>query len=202
MEGALDNVYRRPDVYRFYLNLDVGVYMEEFLYHYYDESTGPFRNLSDLEADEAERVLNNIRLQKKGFASKRSMDYLSVRRNLEIMARELFILKGGKPTRNQPHYMTIGDCPWLLDWYPNGAKLRISMKDFEPHSISFTYGDLFPTMRFKDDKPYRGQIYTLDEIRHVINEYGLPQEWNSVGNKGPERYIEAQIWDDKPLKGY
>ncbi|MCY9670893.1 hypothetical protein M5X11_39445 [Paenibacillus alginolyticus] len=43
--------------------------MEEFLYHYYDESTGPFRNLSDLEADEAERVLNNIHLQKKGFAS-------------------------------------------------------------------------------------------------------------------------------------
>lgn len=176
--------------------------MEEFLYHYYDESTGPFRNLSDLDADEAERVLNNIRLQKKGFASKRSMDYLAVRRNLEIMARELFILKGGKPTRNHPHYMTIGECPWLLDWYPKGGKLQIPMKDFEPHSVSFTYGDLFPTMRFKDDKPYRGQVYTMDEIYHVINEYGLPQEWNSEGNKGPERYIEVQIWDDKPLKGY
>ncbi|MDQ0875815.1 hypothetical protein QFZ77_004474 [Paenibacillus sp. V4I3] len=50
--------------------------MEEFLYYYYDKSTGPFRNLSDLEADKAERVLNNIRLQKKGFARKRSMDVI------------------------------------------------------------------------------------------------------------------------------
>ncbi|MDQ0875816.1 hypothetical protein QFZ77_004475 [Paenibacillus sp. V4I3] len=80
------------------------------------------------------------------------------------MARELFILKGGKPTRNHPHNMTIGECPWFLDWYPKGGKLQISMKDFESHSVSFTYGDLFPTMRFKDDKPYRGQVYTMDEI--------------------------------------
>lgn len=31
--------------------------MEEHLYHYYDESTGPFRNLSDMEPGEAEQVL-------------------------------------------------------------------------------------------------------------------------------------------------
>ncbi|MBB3153178.1 hypothetical protein FHS16_003240 [Paenibacillus endophyticus] len=173
--------------------------MRELLYHYYDESTGPFVNLSDLEVDEAERVLSNIRLNKKGFASKRSMDCLQIRRSLELKAREIFVSKGGKPSRSHPHYMTLGKCPWLLDWYPLGKELEIPIYEFETDNISFTYGDLFPTMRYQDGKPYRKQVYTLNEIRKVINEFGLPQVWNFDGNKGPERYIEVQIWDDKPL---
>jgi len=174
----------------------------ELLFHYYDEATGPFVNLSDLEVDEAERILNDIRHNKKGFASKRSIDYLQIRRSLELKAREIVVSKGGKPIRSYPHYMTLGRCPWLLDWYPTGRELELSINEFETHTISFTYGDLFPTMRYQDGKPYRNQVYTLDEIRKVINEFGLPQEWNIDGNKGPERYIEVQIWDDKPLRNW
>jgi hypothetical protein len=73
------------------------------------------------------------------------------------------------------------------------------MDQFDPEHISFTYGDLFPTMRFKDGKPYREKLYTKQEIIKIIEEYGLPQEWNKDGKKGPERYIEVQIWDDKDL---
>jgi len=29
--------------------------------------------------------------------------------------------------------------------------------------------------------------------------YGLPQEWNADGQGGPERYIEAQVWDEPPI---
>ncbi|MDR6552622.1 hypothetical protein [Paenibacillus qinlingensis] len=173
--------------------------MIEFLYHYYDDSVGPFCNLSDLEPEEAERVLNDLRVQKRGFASKRSMDYLTIRRNLENRARELFIEKGGKPIRSYPHYMTVGECPRLMDWYNQGKVLRIPIAEFDSMTLSFTYGDLFPTMRYQDGKKYRGQVYTLNEIYHVIEEFGLPQEWNSQGKDGPERYIEVQIWDDKPL---
>ncbi|MEK5417960.1 MULTISPECIES: hypothetical protein [Paenibacillus] len=54
-------------------------------------------------------------------------------------------------------------------------------------------------MRYKDGKPYRNQVYTWDEIIDVIDKFGMPQEWNANGDKGPERYIEVQIWDDKPL---
>jgi hypothetical protein len=173
--------------------------MTNFLCHYYDELTGPFRNLSDLEPDEAERILNEIRLQKKGFASNRSHDYLTIRRSLEVKARELFVMKGGKPIRNYPHYMTFGECPWLLDWFEKGKQLSVPIGDFDANSISFTYGDLFPTMRYQDGKKYRGQIYTIHEIFEVIKEFGLPQEWNLLGNNGPERYIEAQVWDNNPL---
>ena len=34
----------------------------------------------------------------------------------------------------------------------------------------------------------------------MIGQYGLPQQWNADGSKGPERYIEVQIWDDAGLK--
>lgn len=170
----------------------------DYLYHYYDESTGPFRNLSDLAPEAAETVLRDIRMQNKGFASRRSADYLEVRRGLEERARNLFIAKGGRPVRQQPHYMTFGSCPWLLDWYPEGTAIAIPVAAFSPDRISFTYGDLFPTMRYLDGKAYREQVYTLEEIHEVIGEYGLPQNWNPAGAFGPERYIEVQVWEEPP----
>jgi hypothetical protein len=55
-------------------------------------------------------------------------------------------------------------------------------------------------MRLKDGKPYRGQVYTLAELPEVIRVYGLPQECNPDGAHGPDRYIEAQVWDDDPIR--
>ncbi|GFN30775.1 hypothetical protein [Paenibacillus xylaniclasticus] len=176
--------------------------MTLFLYHYYDASTGPFRNLSDLSPEEAERVLQDIRTNKKGLASQRSDDYLTIRRELEAKARELFIIKGGKPVRSAPHYMTMGECPWLLDWFEEGQQLAIALEQFDASSVSFTYGDLFPTMRVQDGRKYRGHVYTMHEIMEVIEQFGYPQQWNQTGEKGPERYIEVQVWDDRPLLRY
>jgi len=34
----------------------------------------------------------------------------------------------------------------------------------------------------------------------LIAEFGLPQDWNPEGKRGPDRYIEAQVWEDTPLK--
>lgn len=58
----------------------------------------------------------------------------------------------------------------------------------------FTYGDIFPAMRYKDEKSYRGQVYTLYEIQEFIQEHCLPQEWDSEGLLALERYIECQLW--------
>lgn len=172
------------------------------LHHYYERDLGPFRNLSDLPAEEAEAVQQRLRERGNVFASQRSADYLSVRRGLEDRARELFAGKGGRPVRARPHYMTLGPCPWLLDWYREGQELVIGLDQFDAAALSFTYGDLFPAMRLAGQRPYWGQVYTLEEIGAVIEEHGLPQEWNADGAGGPERYIEAQIWDGTPLSDY
>jgi hypothetical protein len=170
------------------------------LYHYYECSRGPFRNLSDLPTDEAEAILAAIRERREGFASQRNADYLTIRRGLEEWVRRLFIEKGGEPIRERPHYMIVGECAWLESWYQNGCAVHIPLTEFDPQQVSFTYGDTFPAMRYEDGKPYRKQVYTLSELPDVMHRYGMPQEWNADGNYGPDRYIEAQVWDDRPLE--
>lgn len=172
----------------------------DYLCHYYEGSRGAFRNLSDLPPDQAESILSAIRERGEGFASQRKTEYLTIRHELETTIRALFIEKGGQPVRERPHYMILGSCLWLMSWYQSGCELRIPLAQFEPTQVSFTYGDSFPAMRYGDGKPYRRQVYTLAELPDVVACYGLPQEWNPDGAKGPDRYIEAQVWDDRPLR--
>jgi hypothetical protein len=173
-----------------------------FLSHYYEAAIGPFANLSDSPLAEAEAHLRRIRLAGQTFASQRSPDYLIIRRKLEERVRDLFIQKGGRPQRARPHYMILGACPWGLEWYLDGRELRIPLADFPSEILSFTYGDTFPAMRYQDGKPHRGKVYRLEELPELVLQFGLPQEWNPDGEHGPDRYIEAQIWDDAPLAKY
>lgn len=89
--------------------------------------------------------------------------------------------------------------PDPFEIYPH-YPLKKRSKYREDFTISFTYGDLFPTMRYKDGKPYRGKVYLKNEILRLVDEYGWPQEWNKDGDYGPERYIEAQVWDDRVIR--
>src|SRR5688572_28824736 len=114
----------------------------------------------------------------------------------------LFIAKGGQPGWERPHYLVVGACSWLREWYVNGSELRIPLSAFRMDTISFTYGDTFPALRYQGGNPYRGQVYTLSELPGLIETYGLPQVWNAEGTYGPDRYIEAQVWDDEPLRPY
>ncbi|SEO93743.1 hypothetical protein [Paenibacillus sp. OV219] len=171
--------------------------MSYTLYHYYEQDIGPFRNLSSLPTEEADQIMNRIRLAGNQFASRRSPDYMSIRRDVERMARSLFTDKGGQPRSLFPYYFTLEACQWLESWYTIPCKLSISLDELPDDRISFTYGDLFPTMRYEDGKPYRKQVYTKSEIAALVDQYGLPQIWNSNGDHGPERYIEFQLWDDE-----
>lgn len=143
--------------------------------------------------------MDEVRLRGDTFAARRAQDYLEIRRNLEFTIREKFIAKGGEPLKATPHYMILGPCPWVETWYRDGRFVVIPLREITPRRISFTYGDSFPAMRFQDGKPYRGMVYTLEELPELIHQYGLPGEWNHDGSKGPERYIEAQVWEDIPI---
>lgn len=179
------------------------IYMTDLnAYHYFEKSIGPFRNLSSLSEQDAEVVAQQIRQEGRNFASQRSVDYMMIRRMLEQKAYEQFTVKGGKPSKSYPHYMTLGTCDWLKSWYTEPEWIAITWCDLPAESVSFTYGDLFPTMRYSDDKPYRKQVYTKDEILQVIQNYGWPQEWNRDGERGPERYIEVQVWDELIIQPY
>ena len=172
----------------------------DFLSHYYEKSAGPFSNLSMLPVEQAEQILEEIRRNGNRFASQRPSDYLNKRLVLETKMRRLFEEKGGRPKLARPHYLILGSSPWLKGWYVDGQELQIQLASIPKESVSFTYGDSFPAMNYNDGKPYLGQVYTASELGEIIRLYGLPQEWNPDGKDGPERYIEAQVWDDIPLK--
>jgi hypothetical protein len=43
----------------------------------------------------------------------------------EMIARKLFIEKGGQPVREVPHYMVVEACKWLNSWYIDGCHVKI-----------------------------------------------------------------------------
>ena len=174
----------------------------DFITHYYDAAAGPLRSLTDLPSDLGEHILEGIRSQEVLFASKRNTDYLQIRRDLEARVRRLFVQKGGRPLRRQPHYFVLGACPWLHSWYSQGREIHVPLREIDPAVISFTYGDTFPAMRLRDGKPHRGQVYTLAQLANLVQTFGLPQVGNSDGQFGPDRYIEAQLWDDEPVRQF
>lgn len=184
------------------------------LYHYYDRSTGPFRSLGDLEPQEARAQQARFSQRPEWFASRRSPDYVDVRFELEACLRARFVARGGKPERARPHYLTLGACDWLLEWYPDPAVVTLELCRVRDDQVSFTYGDLFPAFRWeggsgtsgsgreiRPPNPTRGRFFFQSELPDLLVRYGLPQRVNPAGELGPLRYIEAQLWADGPIEG-
>jgi hypothetical protein len=170
-----------------------------YLYHYFNVTNGPFKNISALNIIDAKAVQNNIIKNKIGFAAQRKDNYIERRFELENIAYDIFISKGGKPKSKFPHYFVVEECNWLESWYEHGNYIKINIENINKEEVSFTYGDLFPTFseHINDNMEYRKNVYTYDEILRIIEKYGLPQEWNSNGKYGPERYIEAHLWNNE-----
>lgn len=176
-----------------------------YLYHFFDKSTGPFQNISDLSVDDAKAVLNGIKQTKPNSqCAQRHDKYVEYRRNCENIIRSEFIKKGGKISRTVPHYMVVEFSPWLSTWYENSDYIKIPVEEFDMNTLSFTYGDSMPTFSptINDGREFRHQLYTYKEILKIIDKYGLPQDWNDDGKYGPERYIEVHVWSDETVGKY
>ena len=176
-----------------------------FLYHYFEKERGPFRTISDLSDEEAKNIQNTLKVGDNIYA-KRDFDgnYLSQRRIIENWLYLTFIEKGGKPTRKTPHYMVIGESLQCNSWFECGDHIKIPFNEFEQSSVSFTYGDSFPTFiapTFGDKSEYRLNVYTNNEIWEVIKKYGWPQ-WTVDTPFYQPSYIEVQIWDDSVINKY
>jgi len=176
-----------------------------YLYHYYDRRSGPFKSLTALSEAKALEVLEKIKSDRPdSFTAQRDAEYVSRRMNCERIVREEAMKKGILMDSPSPHYLVVEDSPWLGTWFEKPGVIKIPVDEFDTRKISFTYGDSMPTFspRVTDGKEYRRKVYTFEEILDVIARYGLPQEWNDDGSKGPERYIEAQVWTDEPIMKY
>jgi len=175
-----------------------------FLYHYFEKSKHPLLSLTALPIEEAVAIQNKLVSEQKVFAAQRNEKYLPRRHELEKLVRGMFIEKGGKPEKETPHYFVIGECPWLATWYEQADYIKISISEFDMKTVSFTYGDTFPTFspNVTNDMEYRRTVYTYDEILKIIEKYGMPQDkWDKPIFAQPS-YIEAQVWSDEPVLRY
>lgn len=175
------------------------------LYHYYDEESGPFKNISELSLEEYNKVMEEIKKNKPNSqCATRHPEYYIRRLNCEKILKDEFIKIGGILTRDHPYYMVVEESPWLETWFNKPKKIKININEFDLSKLSFTFGDSHPTFSpiRRDSREYRHKLYMYPEIVELIKKYRLPQIWNKDGSLGPERYIEVQIWDDEVIKRF
>jgi len=179
------------------------------LTHYHLPDRKPFLNLSALSEDELKNVLEVLNEKTKSGESKRIfMDwYVDHRKETEKRILNEFISKGGKPEKTYPHYFVLGESKIQKSTAQNMQEIIIPLSEIPAEFISFTYPDSMASFDLEKDPkykmPYHGKVYTLEEIKEIIREYKMPaDEIGFTSRYGYPKYIEAQLWSDKPIQHY
>jgi hypothetical protein len=190
--------------------------MFEFLTHYYKQGDLPFRSLSALTDSEALKIMESL-YDDNPLAErfKEPLQYLNNRKQAEKWVRDEFIAKGGQPKDEYPLYAVLGYSNWIENHLTTFDidRIHIPLSIFTEKDITFTYPDSMVTYWLGMDKhaeyyqpEYHGKIFILSEAPFLANRYGAPEKkWTTViaEGMGPYiEYIEAQIWNHKPLLAY
>ena len=190
--------------------------MVDYLTYYYRSGTEPFRSLSALSDIEAIRIMEDLYVQhKENILFERFNDpvqYLRSRRQTEQWVRTEFIAKGGQPQEVFPISMVLGSSKWIEEHAPDPdahAEIRAPLSLFTESDVSFTYPDSMVSLWFLMDKPveyyqpaYHGKIFTISEILSIVEKNGLPEQWDMKLSDNIGSYIEAQVWNHRPLFEY
>ena len=68
------------------------------------------------------------------------------------------------------------------------------------HPIYFFLADMADGLA-SDRRSYHGKVFTIEEIGHVIAEFGMPcGRRRTIPPVKYDRFIEVQLWDDRPLR--
>lgn len=184
----------------------------DYVTHYYMPSRRPFENLSDLDDDEAMRVMADLDLERLAGDHHRRFGplYLIMRRETERRLREAFLAVGGVPERRAPHYFVLGESPWFRGLATGMRARRIPLSELSEETASITYGDSFEAMRvgpefgFGDNsepRPYHAKVYRLSELESLMDRFGLPggdqdEDYLGYEHRSVEKFIEVQVWSD------
>lgn len=184
----------------------------DYLTHYY-EGKIRLKNICNYDDDQAQAILTN--LCESGQRTWLHPGYLEERREVEAWLYNDFVKKGKKPDLQHPLYFVLGEHDDLFQKggffsSANPMKLKIPLSLFDSDMISFTYPDSMPSFNIPRVergksylKPFHGQVFTKDEITEVVNTYGLPGDrWKVEEAWRYDRFIEAQIWDVRPIERF
>lgn len=187
----------------------------DFITHYHRADLPPFLNLCDLDDAELQGVMRGLQATAESGTSQRRFGsrYMALRRATETRLRSRFIDRGGKPTRQSPHYFVWGECPWFRGLYRDAGEIRLRLDDLSPEDVSVTYPDSLTSMGLLGDfgievspREYHGNVYRLEELPWLVRRFGRPAGLEPDSYDGHqfddtfEHYIEVQVWSDAPLK--
>ncbi len=187
--------------------------LHNFLYHYFERSFGPFRPLTALPMEKARQVL--LEQKASGQFHNSNVDgFIKKRYDRDRMLRDIFVTRGGKAVRTAPIYMMLGEHRQWESAYEEPGIIKIPLEEFDPLTVSFTYGDSFtifdPALFGKEE--YWNSLYFADEILDVIGRQGFPPYVAYDFKRGiyPKdkhlhhhlKYIEAHVWSDEILIKY
>lgn len=176
------------------------------LTHYYHRNDKPFQTLSSLVDNEALNIMSNLG-KRTGTVYDRfnnPQKYWRQRLETESWLRQEFVRKGGIPISLHPLYFVVGRAVWIEEGFNRQSSIiQIPLTAFNHKQISFTYSDSMISYWLKNQterefyhSEYHGQVFTISEIRQIIDEFGVPnQEWRTDKTRKYDIFIEAQVWD-------
>ena len=186
--------------------------MVNYLTHYHQRGTPPFRSLSTLSDDEALQLMTALCDDTHfGERFKDPLNYLHNRRRTEEWVRAEFVAKGGQPVEPYPIYMVLGFSPWIERAVPaafSTGEIRVPLSVLAEGDVSFTYPDSMISHWFGQDQTieyyqpaYHGKVFTRSEILAIVAVRGLPEDgWEPRLPDHLAPYIEAQVWNRAPLQ--
>lgn len=176
-----------------------------YLFHYFEKSRGPFKTLSDLTVEESIRIHTELEAENTIFAARSANgQYMLQRHIVEQRAYAMFLRKGGKPKRKNPYYMVLAEeeSEECKSWFHDCGIIKIPLNEFDPLTVSFTYGDSFPTFKPIFDEEPEYSLYLFDEILDVIKKRGMPPVRTDSMSWLEPSYVEAQIWSNETIDRY
>lgn len=191
--------------------------MIDYLFHFYKSGTEPFRTLSILSEADAIRIMQDLYMEGAIFWERfeNPAQYLRVRKQIEQNLRQAFIAKGGAPREACPIYMALGQTKWMQTdvdaaTLATTEQIQVPLALFQECEVSFTYPDSMVSFLLAEEKEseyylpeYHGKVFTLSEIRSIVESFGLPGEkWGTNLPISMPNYIEAQVWNHGPLLKY
>jgi hypothetical protein len=193
------------------------VLMIDHLIHFYRVGTEPFQSLSALSDRDAVQIMKDYYVEGSVFWERFEDpgQYMQTRRQIELWLYEEFVAKGGAPQESCPIYMVLGRPKWLLTaadpaTLATTAEIQVPLSLFTECDISFTYPDSMISVPMATRKEsgyylpdYHGKLFTLSEIRQIVESNGLPGEnWGTNLPSSMPNFIEAQVWNQEALQEY
>ena len=191
--------------------------MIDYLVHYYRTGSEPFRSLSVLPDAEAIEIMRSLYVPGSVIWErfKDPVDYLQGRRQIEAWLRQEFIRLGGQPQDQSPIYLVLGRSKWVERMadpatLATTSAIQVPLSILGEGDVSFTYPDSMVTyfLELRQDPDiyqpgYHGRVFTLSQIRKIVDEKGLPEEgWVTKTAADVAHYVEAQVWNRKVLLEY